>query len=171
MRRPRRSYPYKRAVGPNGRTLDLNPAMEPDFLRDAREPYPQDFRAILADPPYSPENAVRYVPGAANYPLPNLIVKRAIDALPVGCRVRIIHYAWGAPPPNAGEAAVIAVGTGRNARARWFIVFEKLPWARNNSGSGTARRDRRDAKLSVSPASSTSLFESQPMQSSLDPAL
>ena len=54
-----RFYAYpKRAVGPNDRTMDLNPMMEPDFIQDARKgPYPEGFKAILADPPYSEADA------------------------------------------------------------------------------------------------------------------
>lgn len=137
-----RHYPYARAVGPNDRTLDLDPALEPDFLQDAREPYPLGFKAILADPPYSLEDARAYVPGATAYPQPNTIVRNAINALPVGGRVGILHYVWPGPPSNAKEVAAIAVGTGRNGRARWFVVFEKLPAPRDHGGSGTARRKR-----------------------------
>jgi hypothetical protein len=36
-----RQYPYEGGFGPNDRTLDLDPATEPDFLRDAREPLPR----------------------------------------------------------------------------------------------------------------------------------
>ena len=140
-----RYYPYKRAIGPNDRTLDLDPATEPDFLQDARQPYPTGFRAVLADPPYSEADAAKYVPGADAYPSPNLIARLAIDAVPIGCRVGILHYAWAAPPANAMEVAAVAVGTGRNGRARWFIVMEKLAEARRDSGSGTARRKRREA--------------------------
>lgn len=121
-----RLYPYGRAVGPNDRTLDLDPACEPDFLQDARLPLPQGFKGILADPPYSEADAGRYAPGADVYPSPNLIVRNAIDVLPVGGRVGILHYLWPAPPKNAREVAVIAVGCGRNNRARWFTVFERM---------------------------------------------
>jgi hypothetical protein len=142
-----RSYPYPRAIGPNDRTLDLNPAMEPDYLQDARDPYPSGFRAILADPPYSEVDAANYTPGAVAYPAPNLILKRALDALPVGGRVGILHYIWPAPPPKAAakETAAIAVGTGRNGRARWFIVYEKLDAPVRKAGSGAARRAREGA--------------------------
>jgi hypothetical protein len=34
-----KAYPYA-GFGPNDRTLDLDPATEPDFLRDAREALP-----------------------------------------------------------------------------------------------------------------------------------
>ena len=46
-----RFYAYpKRAVGPNDRTMDLNPMMEPDFIQDARKgPYPEGFKAILIE--------------------------------------------------------------------------------------------------------------------------
>jgi hypothetical protein len=120
--------------------------MEPDFLQDARDAYPDGFRAILADPPYSPEDAEHYSPGAAAYPSPNMILRRALEALPNGGRVGILHYAWPAPPSNipAKETAAIAVGTGRNGRARWFIVYEKLDVALKKSGSGTARRKARE---------------------------
>lgn len=146
-----RSYPYPRAIGPNDRTLDLDAAMEPDFLQDARVPYPTGFRAILADPPYSEEDAAHYRPGASVYPTPNLILKRALDVLPIGCRVGILHYAWAAPPPGAAakETAAIAVGTGRNGRARWFIVYEKLAVAPKKSGSGAARRAAKQPSLEI----------------------
>lgn len=145
-----RSYPYPdRGLGPNDRTLDLDPAMEPDFLQDAREPYPQGFRAVLADPPYSEEDAQKYAPGADAYPPPNLILRNALAALEPGCRVGILHYAWPAPPADipAKETAAIAVGTGRNGRARWFIVYERLAVAGKRTGSGAARRKAREMAL------------------------
>jgi hypothetical protein len=139
-----RYYPYPaRAIGPNDRTLDLDPAMEPDFLQDARAPYPSGFKAILADPPYSLEDAARYAPGAGAYPTPNQIARRAMEALPVGGRLGILHYVWTAPPANAVEIFAMAVGTGRNGRARWFVVMEKLPAPRRHGGSGAARRKAR----------------------------
>lgn len=35
-----KNYPYKRAIGPNDKTLDLDPETVPDFVHDAREPFP-----------------------------------------------------------------------------------------------------------------------------------
>jgi hypothetical protein len=135
-------YKYNRGFGPNDRTLDLDPACEPDFLQDARLPFPKigeaflprilstlglsHWRAILIDPPYSEGDAAKYAPGADAYPSPNLLVRNAIGVLPVGGRVGILHYVWPSPPKNAKEVALAAVGTGRNNRARWFTVFEKL---------------------------------------------
>ena len=123
-------YPYPRAFGPYDRTLDLDPGCEPDFLQDAREPYPREdgfghFQAVLADPPYSEVDAAKYVPGAAAYPAPNRIVNNAIDMLPIGGRVGILHYIVPSPPKNAKFVACVAVMVGFNNRVRCYSVFEK----------------------------------------------
>jgi hypothetical protein len=144
-----RLYPYARGVGPNDRTLDLDPEVGPDYLQDAREPYPTGFRAILCDPPYGLDEADRYPPGYNTYPAPNLIVRLALNALPVGGRVGILHYVWPDAPDCAKETAAVAVGTGRNGRARWFIVFEKLAAPLVKTGSGAARRKRERAPARV----------------------
>ena len=122
-----RLYAYpKRALGPNDKTLDLDPLMNPDFCQDARDAYPRGFSAILADPPYGLEEADRYAPGRHVLPTPNIIAKRAIEALEVGRRVGILCYQWAAPPKNAIEVAVISVQTGRNQRPRTLTVMERL---------------------------------------------
>lgn len=122
-----RYYAYrKRAVGPNDKTLDLDPLMKADFIQDARDPYPRGFRAVLADPPYSEADADKYVPGRKQLPTPNMIAKRAIDSMEIGCRVGVLCYAWTAPPPGSMEVAVISVLTGRNQRARVLTVIEKV---------------------------------------------
>ena len=119
-------YPYKGGFGPNDKTLDLDPQTEPDFLQDARLAYPDGFKAILADPPYSEQEAENYHVGAANYPKPNEIVRRAFDALPVGGRVGIIHYILPACPKNGKLVATAATLCGFNNRVRVYSVFEKL---------------------------------------------
>ncbi len=141
-----RDYPY-RGLGPNDRTLDLDPALNPDFLQDAREPFPLNNKfsgmaegiamvpgvfdpvpwdAVLIDRPYSPEDATHYVPGPDVLPTANQLVKNAIAVVPVGGKVGILDYIWPQPPKNATEVAVIGVYTGRNNRARNFVVFERL---------------------------------------------
>lgn len=66
-----RDYPY-RGLGPNDRTLDLDPACQPNFLQDARDALPRRactcvgyachephlWDAVLIDRPYTPEDAV-----------------------------------------------------------------------------------------------------------------
>lgn len=127
-------YPYKRAYGPNDMTLDLDPACEPDFLQDAREPFPAcpyedhetGWGGILIDPPYSPEDAAYYKPGSDKYPKPNLLVRNALDALPVGGRVGIIHYIWPQPPKDKSVlVAAVGVLCGYNNRIRIYSVYEK----------------------------------------------
>lgn len=127
-------YPYVGGFGPNDETLDLAPETEPDWLQDARDPFPQcprnmpggtRWRAKLIDPPYSPPDATHYSPGEAAYPLPNQLIKNALDALPIGGRVGLIHYVLPAQPKNAKFIAAIGIMCGFNNRIRVFSVFEK----------------------------------------------
>ena len=129
-----RHYPYRRGFGRNDRTLDLDPATEPDFLADARLPFPLDYHrcnfpdkwpGILIDPPYSEQDATHYIPGAEKYPSPNLLVKNAIEALRPGGRVGIIHYLLPKAPADAVFVAAVGVLCGFNNRIRVFSVFEK----------------------------------------------
>lgn len=120
-----KAYPYAGGFGPNDMTLDLDPNTQPDYLGDARDPYPSGFKAILADPPYSEADAVNYFPGSTRYPKPNQILKRSFEALPIGGRVGIIHYILpAAPKPNRFVAAV-GVMCGFNNRIRVYSVFER----------------------------------------------
>lgn len=128
-------YPYDGGFGPNDRTLDLAPETSPDYLRDAREPFPKLYgdhgeeywRAILIDPPYSVPDAEHYAPGSEKYPTPNQLVKNALDVLPVGGRVGIIHYLLPAnQKPRAKFVFVAGICCGFNNRIRVFSVFEKL---------------------------------------------
>lgn len=120
-----RLYPYKGGFGRNDRTLDLDPNVRPDFLQDARQPYPRGFKAHLADPPYSELEAEHYAPGSDAYPSPAVIVRNAFDALERGQRVGIIHYLLPQPPRRSIFVAAVAVYCGFNNRARVFSVFEK----------------------------------------------
>lgn len=123
-----RFYPWKDGFGPNDKTMDLDPATEPDFLADAREgPYPLGFRAILADPPYSAIDAGKYAPGADAYPSPNRIVTLALASLPAGGRVGILHYATPGMRKDAKFICSVAVMVGGNNRERVFSVFQKGP--------------------------------------------
>ena len=143
-----RDYPY-RGFGPNDKTLDLDATLSPDFLQDARDPYPlyncgykdcltcEDgdcqtgvkghlWAGVLIDRPYTEDDADHYQPGRRVLPSANQLVKNAIAVLPVGARVGILDYVWPQPPKNAVEQAVITVTTGRNNRARFYTVFERM---------------------------------------------
>lgn len=135
-----RDYPF-RGLGVNDKTLDLDPACSPDYLRDAREPFPlpdggfapvqecgQVWAGVLIDRPYSKEDAKHYVPGPDVLPTSAQLLKNALAVVPVGGKVGILDYEWPAPPPGdvAREVAIVAVGTGRRNKARWFTVWERL---------------------------------------------
>jgi hypothetical protein len=124
-----RHYPYA-GFGPNDRTLDLDPKTEPDYYQDVTEPWPVtcmsvSLRGVIADPPYSDEEAAHYAPGKAKYPRPSQILARAAECLKPGCRVGILHYLWVKPVPGLRPVAVICVLVGCNNRARLFSVFER----------------------------------------------
>jgi hypothetical protein len=131
-------YPYKRGFGPNDKTLDLDPSLNPDILRDARETFPLNTRegpdglvihdywaGILIDPPYSEADAAHYLPGTAKYPKPNQLIASALEVLPPGGRVGLIHYILPSPPKDAIFVAAVGVLCGYNNRIRIYSVFEK----------------------------------------------
>lgn len=121
-----RYYPWKGGFGANDATLDLDPALAPDYLIDAATgPYPMGFRAILADPPYSAEEAEKYVPGRARYPSPNQIVSLSLAALPAGGRVGVLHFMTPGMREDAKFICSVAIMVGGNNRERVFTVFEK----------------------------------------------
>jgi hypothetical protein len=134
-----REYPFK-GFGVNDKTVDLDPACAPDFLQDVREPLPlrevllpelnaverYAWHAVLIDRPYTEEDAAKYAPGADKLPPLNALLKNALDVVPIGGKVGVLDYLWPDPGKRAQEVFVIAVGTGRNARARWFTVWERL---------------------------------------------
>ncbi len=134
-----RLYPYKRGFGPNDKTLDLDEECKPDFRQDAREPFPMSpdptyntvgfgkrWSGILIDPPYSIEDAEHYRAGKERYPSPNKLVQNAIDVLPVGNKVGIIHYVVPRCPKNAKFVACVGIACGFNNRIRVYSVYERL---------------------------------------------
>ena len=131
-----RDYPYKGGFGPNDETLDLDPETEPDYIQDAREPFPLRvsdsgklvlWPAILMDPPYTPPDADHYVPGRDVLPEPNLLLKNGLEAVRKGGRVGLLHYVLPSPPRNMDVkfVACISVYVGFNNRVRCYSVFER----------------------------------------------
>ena len=134
-----REYPY-RGLGPNDRTLDLDPACEPDYLQDCRDalPLPECYciggncgethfwDAVLIDRPYTTEDADHYVPGARALPPLNDLLKRALEVVPVGHRVGVLDYLVPHPGKKASFVALVAVSTGFNNRIRAYSVFERV---------------------------------------------
>lgn len=119
--------------GPNDKTLDLDPALEPDFLQDAREPLPPrsgpfsgPWGAILIDRPYTEADADHYAPGRDVLPAASQLIRNALDVLEVGRRVGILDYEF-PRPPSKGVKLVAACGVlmGYGNRIRCYTVFEK----------------------------------------------
>jgi hypothetical protein len=138
-----REYPF-RGLGRNDKTVDLDPAMSPDYLLDVRHGLPcQNHRngghtiacellecnwpAILIDRPYSLEDATHYAPGPDVLPNLNTLLKSALSMVDVGHRVGVLDYLWPHPGKIGTEVAVVSVYTGRNNRGRTFTVFERVP--------------------------------------------
>jgi hypothetical protein len=129
-----RDYPYE-GLGPNDITVDLDPETKPDLIWDVRQGVPEGpWDAILMDLPYTPEDAAHYGPGAAAFPSVNDVLKSALSLLPIGGRVGVLDYLWPHPGKLGKEIAVLAVGTGRNGRARWYTVWERLDLAGSDEG-------------------------------------
>lgn len=139
-----RFYPYPRGFGLQDKTMDLNPACQPDYLMDCRSKrWPRRHRAdmeaghfsenglewggILIDSAYSEPDQKKYSAHVqGKYPNPNELVQTAINHLRIGYKVGIIHYVWPACPKNAIEVAHVAVSCGRNNRERAFVVYERI---------------------------------------------
>lgn len=134
-----KDYPYKRGFGPNDKTLDLDPNCSPDFLQDARDPFPWQkvfcddlgnpvnypWSGILIDPPYTEEDAKHYIPGPDKFPKSNQLINNALEVLPVGGRVGLIHYILPSPK-NTIFVACVGIICGFNNRIRVYSVFEKV---------------------------------------------
>lgn len=123
-----RLYPYAGGFGQNDMTLDNDPSVKPDFLQGAECTLPQPgvtlrWGGILIDPPYSEDDAKKYPSG--DYPNPNMLVANSIQAVPVGRKVGIIHYALPRCPKNAKFIACVGVACGFGNRIRCFSVFER----------------------------------------------
>lgn len=140
-------YPNS-GFGLNDGTVDLDPALEPDWVADATERLPWcpvdpwdsrvhgcaqpadptqawRWRACLADPPYTPEDAKHYAP--ATYPDPKKIVLNMLDVVPIGCNVGMLHCIdVGVSEKRAKIVANISVQAMQNTRRRVFKVWQRL---------------------------------------------
>jgi hypothetical protein len=121
-----RLYPYRGGFGPQDKTLDLDPAVEPDFLQDALDPLPGEWPGILIDPPYSEQDSTAYPPGPAHYPSPGKLVANALRSVRIGGKVGILHYALPRCPKSAKFSACVGIACGFGNRLRAFSVFERL---------------------------------------------
>lgn len=127
-------YPYRGGYGKWDERQDLDPSVNPEHEFDCSLSLPPKtflsggelWAGIIADPPYSPEDARQYSPGEDRYPSPHKIVELAMGVLPVGRKMGIIHYVVPRCPKNAKFTACVGVACGFANRIRAFSVFERL---------------------------------------------
>lgn len=145
-----RDYPGY-GFGPNDQTLDVNPALRPTYLQDARDPWPlycgvYPWVAILVDPPYTELDASRYQQYvevkrevrtgimcedhnpqmAAVFPRPAELLKRAWEVLAPGGKLGLLHqFHPKGPGTDARLVACVQVVQGTNQQPRCFTVWEK----------------------------------------------
>lgn len=123
-----RNYPYPRyAIGNNDLTVDMDPAVNPDFCCDVREPLPEagTWDAIIADPPYTVQDAEHYSVGSEVLPSASKLVANCLAAVKPGGRVGILHYVWPRPPKGTRLVATVCVLVGFGNQGRLFTVFER----------------------------------------------
>lgn len=126
-----RDYPF-RGVGANDKTLDINEQLTPDFVCDltAGEIPGGPWAGILADPPYTPDDADEYSHGRKHLPTSGALLRKCLAAVKPGGRVGILHYEWPRPPrtidgKEVRSIAVVGVLVGFSNRIRCFSVFER----------------------------------------------
>lgn len=137
-------YPYYGGYGAHDARLDLSRLTKPEYFGDVRDAaaYPPlskqqlnavtnvmvPWRAMIADPPYSLQDATRYVPGSDKYPKPRLILRNMLLNVEPGCKVGILDYVSPRPPADIPVRLVakITVAMPFDNRDRTFTVYEKL---------------------------------------------
>lgn len=128
-----KDYPFA-GFGPNDKTVDIDPALNPDYVRDVRHArglpsHKGGWPAVLADPPYTEADAEHYAIGAKVFPDPRDLLASCLAAVRPGGRVGFLHYAWPRPPDWMGRikcVALVGVIAGYGNRMRAFSVYEKV---------------------------------------------
>ena len=119
-----REYPY-RGLGPRDKTLDLDAALHPDFVHDARDPLPLNqghrWAAALLDRPYTLADAAHYPAGSGSWPD---LTKLVANALRVARRIGVLDYVIPRPPKQTRFVACVGVVVGFGNRGRFFSVFD-----------------------------------------------
>lgn len=109
-----------------GKTVDLNPELEPDFLDDAQtlDNVPlEEFDLILADPPYSVEDAEHYGPTMVKR---NKVMRALGEGLDPGTHVVWLDQVLPMYKKASFDVeAVIGMVKSTNHRFRVVTVFRK----------------------------------------------
>jgi hypothetical protein len=121
-----RDYPFK-GLGPNDKTVDIDPATQPDYRMDVREGLPSGpWPAVLIDRPYTAEDAAHYAGGADTLPNLQKLLADSINVVRIGGKVGVLDYVAPRPPKNARLVALVGVVVGFNNRIRVYSVFERV---------------------------------------------
>src|SRR5205085_12535749 len=92
----------------------------------AGKPIAFDWPALIADPPYTEDDAAKYAPGAPAFPSANKILRNMLAVVRPGGRVGMLHYVLPQPPRDGVRfVACVGVIVGFNNRMRVFSVFER----------------------------------------------
>lgn len=141
-----KEYPTWGKLCPNDLTVDLDPAVVPDIIRDVRTGVPQPlelvgvnpalrsiigewegWRGVMIDRPYTEPDAARYAVGAEVFPPINKLLRDALEVCIVGGRVGVLDYVFPRPPRLGVKLIVKAsVTCGYDNKDRCYSVFEKL---------------------------------------------
>src|SRR6185312_13170757 len=130
-----------------GETVDINGALNPTYIDDAQTLLSvplERYDLVLADPPYSIEDAERYQTSMVK----RNVVMRALERLPIGA-----HVVWlDQVKPMYRKAAFAVAGQigmskSTNHRFRHVLIFERVHDALKRIGSGEARRKERKMAL------------------------
>lgn len=126
-------YPFKDGFGPKDKTLDLDASLEPDYVADARDPYPRCpytrdglWPGILSDPPYNEAHAKNYKPGASVFPPAATILRNMLEAVRPGGCVGLLHFISPPAPKKLGFVfAYRALLCGSNNQIRIFSFYQR----------------------------------------------
>lgn len=108
-----------------GIRVDLRQEARPDVRADGRAlPFRSGaFRAVLLDPPYTPEYAEGLY--GTDYPLPSHLLAEAARVVQPGGRVALVHFSVPYPPKGCRFVRVVAVSTGCGYALRAVTFFER----------------------------------------------
>lgn len=108
-----------------GLRVDIRTDARPSVLADGRAlPFASGFfKAVLLDPPYTPQYAKELY--GVDYPRPSHLLREAARiAAPCG-RIGFVHYLVPVPPPACRFVKAFGLSTGMGFPMRAVTIFEK----------------------------------------------